>query len=111
MGVILGGNLGFVGRYPIRLRRSDEAGGIAPPNTLTPPAVGRMSPNSSLMVVVLPAPFGPRNPNMAPSSMAKLTLLTAMSFSPKIFVRLSISMIFWAIEKHPQPGPWRGILT
>src|SRR6266404_3800438 len=32
------------------------------------PAVGKMMPISSLMVVLLPAPFGPKNPNTSPSS-------------------------------------------
>ena len=32
------------------------------PKTATRPAVGRISPKISLMVVLLPAPLGPRNP-------------------------------------------------
>ena len=39
--------------------------------------VGAMSPVSILIVVVLPAPFGPRNPKTSPSSTSKLTPLTA----------------------------------
>ena len=92
IGVIVGGNRGFVGRYPILRRRLDEPGVIFSPKTLTSPAVGRISPSNNLMVVVLPAPLGPKKPKMAPSSTSKFTLFTAMSFSPKIFVRLSISM-------------------
>src|SRR5208283_1527551 len=100
IGVILGGNLGFVGRYPILLRRLDELGVIFSPKTLTSPAVGRINPKSNLIVVVLPAPFGPKKPKMAPFSTAKFTLFTAMSFSPKIFVRFSVSIILWPIGLH-----------
>jgi hypothetical protein len=32
------------------------------PKTLPDPLVGRINPSKSLIVVVLPAPFGPRNP-------------------------------------------------
>ena len=31
------------------------------PRTFAPPFVGRVSPRRSLIVVVFPAPFGPRN--------------------------------------------------
>ena len=36
------------------------------PVTKARPRVGRIKPASSLMVVVLPAPFGPRNPKISP---------------------------------------------
>ena len=38
------------------------------PRTVPPPAVGRVSPSSSLTAVVLPAPLGPRKPNTSPAS-------------------------------------------
>jgi hypothetical protein len=47
------------------------------------------------MVVVFPAPFGPRKPKTAPFSTERFALFTAMSFPSKIFVRFSVSMIFW----------------
>jgi hypothetical protein len=49
------------------------------------PAVGRMRPSSILIVVVLPAPFGPTNPQTEPAGMARSTPSTAVR-SPKRFV-------------------------
>ena len=39
---------------------------MSKPPTRTVPAVGRSRPTSILMVVVLPAPFGPRKANSSP---------------------------------------------
>src|SRR5215469_17799292 len=50
-----------------------------------PPDVGRIRPRSILIVVVLPAPFGPTKPQTAPLGMAKLTPSTTVR-SPKRFV-------------------------
>jgi hypothetical protein len=44
------------------------------------------------MVVVLPAPFGPRNPTHSPASTVKLTSRTAVK-SPNSFVRCATSII------------------
>ena len=41
------------------------------------PRVGWMSPISILMVVVLPAPFGPTNPKISPCSTVRLRSRTA----------------------------------
>ena len=41
-----------------------------------------MRPVSILMVVVLPAPFGPRKPKMSPCATSRLTSLTAWTFRP-----------------------------
>ena len=41
------------------------------------PASGRVRPSIISSVVVLPAPFGPRMPNVSPRATAKLTPLTA----------------------------------
>src|SRR5438046_8849567 len=38
------------------------------PSTVPPPLVGRTSPSSMAMVVVLPAPFGPMKPATTPRS-------------------------------------------
>ena len=38
------------------------------PRTVPRPPDGRAIPSSSLTAVVLPAPFGPRNPNTSPGS-------------------------------------------
>ena len=50
------------------------------------PEVGVTRPTSERSVVVLPEPFGPRNPTTLPSSMSKLRSSTART-APKSFVR------------------------
>src|SRR5947209_16135538 len=57
-------------------------------------------PVSSLIIVVLPAPFGPRSPKMVPSATFKLTWSTAVSF-PYTFVRFSVTMALVAMEHLP----------
>jgi hypothetical protein len=47
------------------------------PATRALPPVGRTSVQSMLMVVVLPAPLGPRKPNTSPPATSKLTPRTA----------------------------------
>src|SRR5580693_3447176 len=56
------------------------------------PEVGRSTVVSILMVVDLPAPFGPRKAKMPPASTSKLTSFTAV-MAPKDFVRLRTSMM------------------
>src|SRR5262245_34005161 len=53
---------------------------------LVAPALGRSSSSSTRRVVVLPAPFGPRNPTIRPSATLKERSSTA-SVAPKRFVR------------------------
>src|SRR5437016_12357859 len=55
------------------------------------PSSGRSSPQSILMVVVLPEPFGPRNPHTSPSGTAISTWSTA-SFVPNCLVSPCTSM-------------------
>src|SRR6188508_1305382 len=45
------------------------------------PPVGASSVQSILIVVVLPAPFGPSSPKISPALMSKLTPLTATWYS------------------------------
>ena len=47
------------------------------PATSALPEVGRASVQSMLIVVVLPAPLGPRNPKTSPAATSKLTPRTA----------------------------------
>src|SRR5688572_13032174 len=61
------------------------------PATTALPPLGASSPVSILMVVVLPAPFGPRKPKISPVLTSKLTAFTAVN-SPNVFVRPSTSM-------------------
>ena len=55
------------------------------------PPVGRASVQSMLIVVVLPAPLGPRKPKTSPRATSKLTPRTA-SISPKDFCRPETSI-------------------
>src|SRR4051812_34949624 len=48
------------------------------PETATRPEVGLSSVQIILIVVDLPAPFGPRKPNISPGWTSKLTSLTAV---------------------------------
>jgi len=57
------------------------------------PLSGFITPVSILMVVVLPAPVGPKKPKSSPFFTSKLMLLTA-SNSLKCFVKLLTSMAF-----------------
>src|SRR4051794_6776984 len=54
---------------------------------VTWPDVGLMRPTSIRIVVVFPAPFGPRKPKTSPRCSSKETLSTIV-LSPMIFVRL-----------------------
>ncbi len=49
------------------------------PATTADPAVGAASVHSILMVVVLPAPLGPRNPKISPGSTSNEIPSTAVS--------------------------------
>src|SRR5216684_4736911 len=51
------------------------------PATATRPSVGCSSPASTLRVVVLPAPLGPRKPTRSPASIEKETSSTAFTSS------------------------------
>src|SRR4051812_13335919 len=50
------------------------------------PLLGRVKPQSMRMVVVLPAPFAPRKPKMAPELIAKANSRTAWTF-PKLLLK------------------------
>ena len=55
------------------------------------------------MVVVLPAPFGPRNPVTLPGSTLKDRLSTA-SLSPYLFERPRTSIIYVSLRTPEIPG-------
>src|SRR5215813_1684461 len=63
-------------------RTSSRALTTSNPATSAPPEVGLVRVQSMLIVVVLPAPLGPRKPKTSPVPTSKLTPLTA-SKSPK----------------------------
>ena len=50
------------------------------PSTFTMPEVGFNKPTIVLIVVVLPAPFGPKNPKNWPSGIVRLMFDTAVIF-------------------------------
>jgi hypothetical protein len=69
------------------------------PNTeSSPPVLGDMH-CIIFIVVVLPAPLGPRNPNISPSSTVKLTLSTAIN-SPNRFSRFEAAIMETIINHH-----------
>src|SRR5579875_943808 len=57
------------------------------PHNVALPEVGRRIVVSILIVVLFPAPFGPRNPKISPSKTVKETPSTALVFPSKLFVR------------------------
>src|SRR5207245_1824577 len=62
---------------------------MSSPATLATPDVFRRRVVRILIVVLFPAPFGPRNPKNSPSSTLKDILLTACVPSPYVFTRFS----------------------
>src|SRR6476620_809469 len=62
------------------------------PSISTLPLVGVSSVVNILIVVVFPAPFGPRNANISPASTANETSRTAV-ISPKVFTRPATRMM------------------
>src|SRR5947209_6304807 len=72
-------------------RTSSRSETTSCPATVAIPDVGLTSVQSMLIVVVLPAPLGPRKPNTSPVATSKLTPRTA-SRSPKDFFRPSTWM-------------------
>src|SRR5437870_3626449 len=73
------------------------------PPTLTVPEVGKSSPHISLMVVVLPAPLGPRKANNSPASMASVRRSTAV-LVPYFLVTSLSSIIHNAFEVLKERG-------
>src|SRR5258707_182276 len=63
---------------------------------VTLPAVGLMRPTSMRIVVVLPAPFGPRKPKISPRWSSNETLST-MVLLPMILVRLVAVRVGWVV--------------
>src|SRR5262249_30734308 len=75
------------------------------PPTLTVPVVGKSSPQSILMVVVLPAPFGPRKANSSPSGAVRFRSCTA-TFGPYRLVTFVISIMWNEPVKPTDSDPW-----
>src|SRR5690349_4599227 len=62
-------------------RTSSRSATTSWPATRATPAVGVASVHSMLMVVVFPAPLGPRKPNTSPTATSKFTPRTARTSS------------------------------
>src|SRR5258706_254668 len=73
------------------------------PHTETLPALGGMKPVIMRMVVDLPAPLGPRNPNTSPLPTSKETPSTAR-FGPKDLLRFSTLITLTLRIHRPAPG-------
>ena len=69
------------GKYPRAALAASGSSMTSWPQMLAVPAVGVMNPASMRMVVVLPAPLGPRKPSTSPGLTSKLTSSTAVSAS------------------------------
>ena len=76
---------------PSRLRTSPGSAVTSYPATRAPPEVGLSNVDRMRMVVVFPAPLGPRKPNSSPRSTSKLTSSTARD-SPYTLTRSWTSM-------------------
>src|SRR5881394_642748 len=71
--------LGSWNTTPKRLRTSVACVTGLSPSSSSVPLVGRSTVVSILIVVVLPAPFGPRNANVSPWRTSNVTSLTAVT--------------------------------
>src|SRR5947207_7300667 len=79
------------GRTPITRLRASRSRSRERPSMVTSPAVGRSRPVSILMVVLLPAPLGPRKPKKRPRGTSKERSSTA-TFLRKALVRWRTTM-------------------
>src|SRR3954469_14042901 len=63
------------------------------PATVTVPALGVTMPQTMLISVVLPAPFGPSSAKISPRRISRLTFLTAARPDAYVLDRLATEMI------------------
>ena len=78
MGVISSYNGPFSGRYPIRFATTERLFATSKPHTLAIPADGAKYPVSIFIVVLFPAPFGPRKATTSPLRMEMFKSSTAI---------------------------------
>ena len=76
----------------MRRRTSADCSKTSNPSTRTVPLVAGMKPVMIRMVVVLPAPFGPRNPRIWPGTAVNDTSCTATR-SPYRLLRCATSIM------------------
>src|SRR5262245_31348040 len=63
------------------------------PSTVTVPALGLTMPQTMLISVVLPAPFGPSRAKISPRRISKLMRCSAWNPDAYVFERLEMEMI------------------
>jgi hypothetical protein len=73
---------------------------MSKPSINAVPDVGFVSPVSMRIVVVFPAPLGPRKPNISPFLILKLKLLTAVIL-PKRLTKFETSSAFSKLKVNP----------
>jgi len=83
---------------PVRRRIASDPSRVSYPSTRADPELGWMKSSNMLIVVDLPAPFGPRKPYTSPRSTVISRLSTA-SRSPNRFVRASVVIAGSLIER------------
>src|SRR4051794_15123755 len=81
----------YSGSTPIKERACRGSFHTSTPPTQTDPEVGRNSPTIILIVVLLPAPLGPRKPKNSPRLTVKLRLSTAF-FWPNTRTRSRVTI-------------------
>ena len=106
---------------PIAFLTSDGSSRQSCPAMKAFPEEGARRVQRILMVVVLPAPLGPRNPNIVPSSTVKEIVSTAVRL-PNFLTRFStlimdnylipLSLVFWYMPVYEIiPDSYRGFFN
>src|SRR2546430_11357445 len=85
--------------HPIRCFTCIGSRRTSNPATDASPSVMSAKPVSNLIIVVLPAPFGPRRPKTVPEATFRVTWSTAVSF-PYTLVRFSVTIAL-SVMVHP----------
>src|SRR5256886_13869508 len=85
--------------HPIRCLTCIGSRRTSNPATDASPSVMSVKPVSNLIIVVLPAPFGPSRPKTMPEATFRVTWSTAVSF-PYTFVRFSVTIAL-SVMVHP----------
>ena len=91
------------------LRTSAGLDDVDNPPTEMVPDVGFLIVVSAFTEVVFPAPLGPRNPNMMPSSMSRSMAFTAVK-SPNLTVRPRASMMLDTVPPRQRPMVYKRAL-
>src|SRR5260221_7005304 len=84
---------------PLRERRCAASAVMSSPAKWICPASGRSSPESCLMKVVLPAPFGPITACVSPGRTSKSTASVATR-APKVLCSLRVSRRLLMLSRH-----------